>query len=119
MRRREFIMLLGGAAAVWPLAARAQQPGMPVIGVINAGSPDAHSDRMRAFRQGLKDTGHLESENVSIEYRWGENQIDRVPALVTELIRRQVAVIVATGGSAPRAGGQGRNHDNPDRLYHP
>jgi putative tryptophan/tyrosine transport system substrate-binding protein len=100
MRRRAFITLLGGAAAAWPLAARAEQP-VPAIGVINAGSPDAQSHRMRAFREGLKDTGYLEGENVSIEYRWGENQTDRVPALVTELIRRQVAVIVATGGSVP------------------
>jgi len=99
VKRREFMSLLGGAAA-WPLAARAQQ-AMPVIGVINAGSPDTQSDRVRAFRQGLKDTGHVDGENVTIEYRWGENQIDRLPTLVTELIRRQVAVIVATGGSAP------------------
>ncbi|HKF12659.1 MAG TPA: ABC transporter substrate-binding protein [Xanthobacteraceae bacterium] len=93
--------LLGGAAAVGPLPARAQQPAAPVIGIINAGSPDTQLDRMRAFRQGLKDAGHVEGENVTIEYRWAENQIDRVPALVTELIRRQVAVIVATGGSDP------------------
>src|SRR5215813_59790 len=99
--RREFMSLLGGAAAIWPLPARAQQPGAPVIGVINAGSPDTQLDRMRAFRQGLKDAGHVEGENVTIEYRWAENQIDRVPALVSELIRRQVAVIVATGGSDP------------------
>jgi putative tryptophan/tyrosine transport system substrate-binding protein len=101
MKRREFITLIGGAVVARPLSTRAQQPAMPVIGVINAGSPDAQSARMRAFRQGLKDTGHLDGENVTIEYRWGENQIDRLPALVTELIRRQVAVIVATGGSVP------------------
>jgi len=101
IRRRDFMSLLGGAAAVGPLPARAQQPAAPVIAIINAGSPDTQLDRMRAFRQDLKDAGHVEGENVTIEYRWAENQIDRVPALVTELIRRQVAVIVATGGSDP------------------
>src|SRR5262249_29898677 len=100
MKRRDFITLLGGVAG-WPLAAHAQQAAMPGLGVINAGSPDTQSDRMRAFRQGLKDAGYVEGENGTIEYRWGENQIDRIPALVTELIRRQVAVIVATGGSDP------------------
>jgi len=101
IRRRDFMSLLGGAAAVGPLPARAQQPAAPVIAIINEGSPDTQLDRMRAFRQGLKDAGHVEGENVTIEYRWAENQIDRVRALVTELIRRQVAVIVATGGSDP------------------
>src|SRR5215510_1509564 len=100
LKRREFMTLLGGAAA-WPLTARAQQRSLPVIGFINAGSPDAQSDRVRAFRQGLKDTGHVDGENVTIEYRWGENRTDRLPTLVAELIRRQVAVIVATGGSVP------------------
>jgi hypothetical protein len=109
MQRREFITLLGGAATAsiaWPLAARAQQPAMPVIGFLNTAAPDGYAERLRGFRQGLKESGYVEGENVAIDYRWAEGQPARLPALAAELVRWPVSGV----------GGQGCDHDDPHRF---
>jgi putative ABC transport system substrate-binding protein len=104
MRRREFITLLGGTVVAWPLAARAQQAGIPVIGFLNPTTPEALAEPMRGLRQGLKDAGFVEGENLTIEYRWADNQAERLQAMAAELVRRRVSLIVATGGGqAPLA----------------
>jgi ABC-type uncharacterized transport system substrate-binding protein len=101
MKRRDFLTLLGGAAAAWPLAARAQQPGIPVVGYLSAESPDdpAYAARRREFQQGLQETGYVEGKNVAIDYRWAEGHSERFPAFAAEFVRRRVSVIVANAGS--------------------
>src|SRR3982075_623789 len=99
MRRREFITLLGGAASSWPLAVRAREPPLPIIGFLSSASADLYTIRLRAFHNGLKDQGYVVGQNVAIEYRWAEGQNNRLPVLATELVHRQVDVIAAGGGT--------------------
>ena len=101
IERRKFLATLGGAAAAWPLSARAQQPAMPVIGYLSSLSPNASAPSLAAFRQGLGQTGYIEHRNVGIEYRWAEGQYDRLPTLAADLINLPVVVVFATGGALP------------------
>src|SRR6266550_3258284 len=103
MQRREFITLIGGATATWPLAARAQQPALPVVGLLSSGSAWESAHLVAAFRQALGQTGYVEGRNVSVEYRWAEGHYERLPTLAADLVRRQAAVIVAVGTPAATA----------------
>jgi hypothetical protein len=115
MRRRNFLGVLGGAMAIWPLAARAQQPTIPVIGFLSALSPEASVDSIEAFRRGLAEAGFVEGQNIAIEYRWLEGQYDRLQAFTGEFVRRPVSLISCCQ-SACRTGRDSRNHVNPDRI---
>src|SRR5256885_7595800 len=115
--RRKFLATLGGAAATWPLAARAQQQAMPVIGILAVAAPEANAIRLRAIREGLRTAGYVEGQNVKIEYRWAEAHTGRLPALAGEVVKRQVTASVSSGTPAPQAA-HGATREVPNRLRH-
>ena len=117
MRRRDFVKAVAGTAAAWPLATRAQQPGMPVIGFLHSSSPVAVDANVHGFRQGLVETGYIEGNNVAIEYRWAENDYERLPSLAADLVRRHVALIIAAGGSRTGLAAQAATKDNSGRVH--
>ena len=115
MKRRQFITLLGGVAA-WPVAARAQQAAMPVVGILGSVSPGPYARFIEAIKQGLREAGYVEGRNVAIEYRWAGGQYDRLPQLATELVDRGVAVIILVGGGPTTAAAKSRDRDDSDRV---